>query len=82
VGGALAADEAALLALHELLVALSGAPHGPAERAALDAATELVRGSPFAAGHAARLAGLDLRELPASAEVSAVTAALVARVGR
>ena len=82
VGGGLAADAAALLALHELLVVLAGAPHGVAERAALDAATALVRGSPFAATQAARLGGLDLRELPTSAEVRGITAALVARVGR
>ncbi|HQY62353.1 MAG: hypothetical protein IPF92_23295 [Myxococcales bacterium] len=82
VGGELPADRAALLALHELLVVRAAAAHGPAERAALDAATELVRGSPFAAAQSARLEGLNLRELPSSREVRQITSALVARLGR
>lgn len=81
-GGELPADRAAPLALHELLVVRAAAAHGPAERAALDAATELVRGLPFAAAQSARLEGLNLRELPSSREVRQITSALVARLGR
>lgn len=98
VGAALPPEQGALLALHELAVsvamtvsasvsasasvALATACHLPAERVALDAVTALLRGTPFAATQASRLAGLDVGALPPSSEVTGLTASVVARLRR
>ena len=70
----LSAREAALLVLHEIAVTAANGPYASAERAAISAVTELVRGSDFEADHGRRLARFDLASLADEHETRVRTA--------
>ena len=76
------ADEAALLALHEVAVVAANAPYAEAERAAIDAVTRLVRGTRFEPAAARRVARLDLGALAPRGSVDALERAIVEALTR
>lgn len=76
------ADEAALLALHEVAVVAANAPYAMAERAAIDAVTRLVRGTRFEHAAARRVERLDLGALAPRGSVDALERTVVEALTR
>lgn len=73
---------AALLVLHEVAVVNARAPYAVAERAAIDAVTEVVAGSALESAHARRIGQFSLDSLAATATAATVRDRLVALLRR